>query len=389
VDDIKVRKPRVSSIGNDFVAVPKLKLVSAQPTFSPSVSIGSIPHSTSISVIDASSPTDVIVHSKKQYVKSKNQVLEVFNNYTLVCYALLILAIAFVAAPITQAYLTSNFKLDSFSQNQPSSSSMGLNISVPSAQLNSKVQAITAQSATLNLGSQTVAISPSTIKSWLEITPNGSNTIDNIHTDPSVISSSLVSLANSYVIAPVNQVTISVPAGSQVAIGGTNGTALANPSSIPTQAVQIAKNLFGGGGFKVNAPLSTVAFQAWTPANYSKLLVADVNTKVLYAFQNGQLVNSFLASAGKPSTPTPIGEYHIWAKFTEQTMVGPDYVQPNVPWVNYFDHSGDAVHGVYWRPASVFGNVNTSHGCVGLPVSEAEWVFNWAPIGTTVITSVN
>ena len=66
-------------------------------------------------------------------------------------------------------------------------------------------------------------------------------------------------------------------------------------------------------------------------------------------------------------------------------MVGPGYVEPNVPWINYFDHSSDAVHGNYWRSASTFGNVNTSHGCVGLPVNEAEWVYNWAPIGTAVI----
>jgi lipoprotein-anchoring transpeptidase ErfK/SrfK len=107
----------------------------------------------------------------------------------------------------------------------------------------------------------------------------------------------------------------------------------------------------------------------------------------MYAYQNSQLVNTFLVSAGKPSTPTPVGEFHIWDKLTSQTMTGPGYVQPNVPWVNYFNHSGDAIHGVYWRPASVFGNVNTSHGCVGVPVNIGEWIFNWAPIGTTVITT--
>jgi lipoprotein-anchoring transpeptidase ErfK/SrfK len=106
----------------------------------------------------------------------------------------------------------------------------------------------------------------------------------------------------------------------------------------------------------------------------------------LYAYQNGQLVNTFLITAGAPATPTPIGEFHIWDKVALQTMTGPGYVQPRVPWINYFDHSGDAVHGNYWRPSSVFGNVNTSHGCVGVQVDQAEWIYNWAPIGTTVIT---
>jgi lipoprotein-anchoring transpeptidase ErfK/SrfK len=135
-----------------------------------------------------------------------------------------------------------------------------------------------------------------------------------------------------------------------------------------------------------STPLKSLPFQAATPANFGKLLEVDLTTKRMYAYQNGQLVNTFLVSAGKPSTPTPQGEFHIWEKLTMQTMVGPGYVQPDVPWINYFDHSGDAVHGVYWRPASVFGNINTSHGCVGLAVNLAEWVYDWAPIGTTVIT---
>jgi lipoprotein-anchoring transpeptidase ErfK/SrfK len=109
----------------------------------------------------------------------------------------------------------------------------------------------------------------------------------------------------------------------------------------------------------------------------------------MYLYDNGNLTSTYAISAGAVKTPTPIGEFHIWEKLAKQTMRGTypvPYVQPNVPWINYFDHNGDAIHGNYWRPASVFGNVNTSHGCVSLPVSQAEAVYNWAPIGTTVIT---
>jgi lipoprotein-anchoring transpeptidase ErfK/SrfK len=82
--------------------------------------------------------------------------------------------------------------------------------------------------------------------------------------------------------------------------------------------------------------------------------------------------------------------FHVYAKFTVQDMRGTNpngtpYFQPKVPWVSYF-YQGSAVHGVYWHPLSWFGVNNSSHGCVGLPVDQAQWVFNWAPIGTTVIT---
>jgi lipoprotein-anchoring transpeptidase ErfK/SrfK len=109
----------------------------------------------------------------------------------------------------------------------------------------------------------------------------------------------------------------------------------------------------------------------------------------MYAYQNGQLVNTFLVTAGAPATPTPIGQFKIFAKYPVQNMTGYNtngttYYQPNVQWVNYF-YQADAVHGNYWRPLSYFGNINSSHGCVGVVNSDAEWIYNWAPIGTTVI----
>ena len=57
---------------------------------------------------------------------------------------------------------------------------------------------------------------------------------------------------------------------------------------------------------------------------------------------------------------------------------------PDVKWINYF-YRDYAIHGNYWRPLSYFGNINSSHGCVGLEDTEAEWIYSWAPIGTPVI----
>ena len=51
-----------------------------------------------------------------------------------------------------------------------------------------------------------------------------------------------------------------------------------------------------------------------------------------------------------------------------------------------FFHGGYAIHGNYWRPASYFGNINSSHGCIGINVDDAAWIYDWAPIGTSIIT---
>jgi lipoprotein-anchoring transpeptidase ErfK/SrfK len=108
----------------------------------------------------------------------------------------------------------------------------------------------------------------------------------------------------------------------------------------------------------------------------------------MYLYDKGQFTRQYPISAGAPITPTPIGQFKVYSKIPLQDMKGnnPDgskYLQPNVRWISYFKAGGYAVHGNYWRPASVFGAVNTSHGCVSLP--EDQVVYDWTTIGTTVI----
>ena len=59
---------------------------------------------------------------------------------------------------------------------------------------------------------------------------------------------------------------------------------------------------------------------------------------------------------------------------------GSPYVAEDVPWVSYF-YSGYAFHGAGWR--SSFG-YSGSHGCVNMPVSEAQWIYNWVDTNTVV-----
>ncbi len=267
----------------------------------------------------------------------------------------------------------------------------GFNMTVPAADFQSKLQTITSQPATLTVGPYSLPLNSSTIQSWLQVTTNKNKSEYYIHVNQSAIGPSLTSLANRYVKAPVNQVAVNEDGVSRVVVGGRTGTALSDPNSLKTQSQQVAKNVLGAKGMQFNTPLVTTPFQAVGPEAFPKVLVASISDKKMWAYQNGNQVNSWLISAGKPSTPTPVGQFKIYAKFSSQDMRGtnPDgspYFQPAVPWVSYF-YSGSAVHGVYWHPLSWFGVNNSSHGCIGLPVDEAHWVFNWAPIGTTVIVT--
>lgn len=111
-----------------------------------------------------------------------------------------------------------------------------------------------------------------------------------------------------------------------------------------------------------------------------KQIVIDLSEQRVYAFENGQAVRQFVVSTGLSATPTVTGDYAIYAKHDSQAMSGPGYSLPNVPWVMYF-YRGYGLHGTYWH--NNFGQP-MSHGCVNMRTAEAEWLYNWAPLGTPV-----
>lgn len=257
-------------------------------------------------------------------------------------------------------------------------------LTVSTNNLRSALKRIEGQQVYFNINGSAIAASPADITSWLTVTTPTVGLTKTIGLNNSNIESYLSNLAKTNTKPAVNEIVVTHPDGNTVMlVQGINGFTVGST----TQAYnQITNKLLGGNGLNITLPGTIVPFAVDNnTAAYPKLIEVNVKTMHMYAYQNGQLIKTFLVSAGATATPTPIGTFHIWDKLTSQTMIGPGYVQPNVPWVNYFDHSGDAIHGNYWRAASVFGTANTSHGCVGVQVPQAEWIYNWAPIGTTVI----
>jgi len=108
----------------------------------------------------------------------------------------------------------------------------------------------------------------------------------------------------------------------------------------------------------------------------------DVNLthQRLSAYEGERLVRTTLVATGLPRTPTPTGRYHIWVKLRYDDMSGAGYYLPDVPYVMYF-YGGYGLHGADWHTS--FGQP-MSHGCINLPMSEAEWLFDWVDVGTMV-----
>lgn len=108
----------------------------------------------------------------------------------------------------------------------------------------------------------------------------------------------------------------------------------------------------------------------------------DVGEQVLVAYRGDQPQYATLVSSGRGS-PTPLGNYPVWAKVASMDMANQDYednpyLVQGVPWVVLFQ-GHIALHGAYWHDR--FGN-RKSHGCVNLAPLDARWVFEW--IGPTL-----
>lgn len=116
----------------------------------------------------------------------------------------------------------------------------------------------------------------------------------------------------------------------------------------------------------------------------------NVTEQVLTAYEGATPVQVMVISSGRPEYPTPIGEFTILKRVYNETMtsatlpwVRDNYELKDVLFTQYFTAEGAALHLAYWKTRESFG-VPTSHGCVGMPYEEAEWLWNWASEGTPV-----
>jgi lipoprotein-anchoring transpeptidase ErfK/SrfK len=99
-------------------------------------------------------------------------------------------------------------------------------------------------------------------------------------------------------------------------------------------------------------------------------------------------------STGRPGFETTPGAYAILWRVASETMtsagvVGKNgqtasYSVPHVRWTQYFSRDGKAIHKNYWKPVDQFG-IPSSHGCAGLLAADAQFLWDWAGVGTPIV----
>ena len=99
----------------------------------------------------------------------------------------------------------------------------------------------------------------------------------------------------------------------------------------------------------------------------------NLSLQLLALADGSKVVAIYPISSGKPSTPTILGNFHVYSKV-------PGYLPDGMYFSNFFI-SGYAIHG--YDPAPDYP---ASHGCMRLPIQDAISVYNWLAVGNWVDT---
>ncbi len=100
--------------------------------------------------------------------------------------------------------------------------------------------------------------------------------------------------------------------------------------------------------------------------------VVDAKKKTMTVTRDGKEIKTIPITSGSPQNPTYNGKMVVSEKYEVTRMngetvgFGGEYDIKDVPHAMRLSTSGTFIHGNYWTPQPQFGQVNASHGCVGL-----------------------
>jgi lipoprotein-anchoring transpeptidase ErfK/SrfK len=124
------------------------------------------------------------------------------------------------------------------------------------------------------------------------------------------------------------------------------------------------------------------------PASNGKYILVSIGEQHLYAYENGQLVYSFVASTGIGNS-TRVGTFQVLDKIPNAYGANWNIWMPN--WLGIY-WSGSLENGIHALPILPGGarlwagylGAPVSYGCVVLGIEESLQLYDWAEIGTPV-----
>ncbi|WP_084298812.1 L,D-transpeptidase [Mycobacterium genavense] len=151
--------------------------------------------------------------------------------------------------------------------------------------------------------------------------------------------------------------------------------------AVNTYGVDLGDGMFGEDNVKTHFTIGDEVIST-----------ADDNTKTVTVRVNGEVVKTMPTSMGKDSTPTANGIYIIGGRYRHIIMDSSTYGVPvnspngyrtEVDWATQMSYSGVFVHSAPWSVGAQ-GHTNTSHGCLNVSPSNAEWFYDHSKSGDIV-----
>lgn len=223
---------------------------------------------------------------------------------------------------------------------------------------------------------RTVPVAPAVAASWLTVVNDDGQL--RIEADPQVIQATVDTLPGLVDRAPVNATNIVDSAGNVLRseTAGVSGRTLGDTSAV---ADDFAAQLEAGESVFALS-VTEVPFET---VNIVRRIEIDISSQRAYLIENGNVVQTYAVSTGLPGTPTPTGNFKVFAHTRIQDMgcfEGAPYCTEDVPWITWFAPN-IGFHGTYWH--NNYGR-QMSHGCVNLPIDLAKYVYDWSPEGLEI-----
>jgi lipoprotein-anchoring transpeptidase ErfK/SrfK len=120
-----------------------------------------------------------------------------------------------------------------------------------------------------------------------------------------------------------------------------------------------------------------------------QFIKVDVRRHELQVVRDDKVIRTFDVSTGKPGWETRNGTKVIMEKvtgkiWTNDAIDAPEDYRLRSSYAMRMTNSGEFIHDATWNGR--IGSANTSHGCVGMTLSDMRWMFSNTIIGDPVIT---